>query len=66
MSWVAGATPYGADDFEVECPKCHRTNHVEVTKQDGHNEPEEYACAGCGHQLGKVRASLSPTVTLVP
>jgi len=64
-SYIAATKPYGADDFETKCPACSALNRVQVVKQDGHNEPEEYYCANCGNELGKLSASLSPTVRLV-
>lgn len=57
--------PYNADTFTVECKKCNKSNIVSVTKQDGHNEPEEYFCANCGHVLGSVSASITPGTTIV-
>lgn len=57
--------PYNADTFTVECEKCNKNNRVNVTKQDGHNESEEYSCANCGHPLGRVRASIPPVTTIV-
>lgn len=64
-SYIAATKPYGAGDFEIECPKCGALNRVEVVKQDGHNESEEYYCAGCRHEIGRARASLPPTTSLV-
>lgn len=59
--------PYIADTFTVVCKKCNKTNRVEVTKQDGHNEPEEYFCANrdCGEAFGTARASITPRTTIV-
>ena len=57
--------PYNAETFMVKCERCNKSNRVHVTKQDGHNEPEEYTCASCGHVLGRVRASISPVTTIV-
>ncbi len=61
----SAAHPYHGDDFEIECPKCGAKNRVSVTKQDGHNEPEEYHCAGCSAQIGKIRASITPETSLI-
>jgi lysyl-tRNA synthetase class I len=57
--------PYHGDTFTVVCPKCAKTNRVEVTQQDGHNEPEEYSCANCHHILGTTRASLTPRTSII-
>lgn len=57
--------PYNADTFTVVCENCEETNRVDVTKQDGHNEPEEYFCANCGHRLGTARASITPRTTIM-
>lgn len=65
MSNYSAMRPYHDDDFEIDCPKCGAKNRVSVTKQDGHNEPEEYHCAGCREEIGKVRASITPTTFLV-
>jgi hypothetical protein len=61
----AAAYPYHDGTYHERCPNCGKCNEVEVTKQDGHNEPEEYSCAGCGHKLGTHRASLTPRTSLV-
>lgn len=61
----AAAHPYHDDTFYTCCPKCEKCNRVDVTKQDGHNESEEYYCASCRHLLGSARASLTPTTTIV-
>ena len=57
--------PYNADTFTVSCKNCNETNRVSVTQQDGHNEPEEYFCANCGHLLGAARASMTPRTNIV-
>lgn len=61
----AAKYPYHAEDFEINCPKCGAKNRVSVTKQDGHNESEEYYCAGCKAEIGRISASITPTTTLV-
>lgn len=57
--------PYNSDVFTVVCERCEKTNEVNVVKQDGHNEPEEFSCAECGFELGKVRASVPPRTRIV-
>ena len=65
------SNPYSAnysyldDTFHQKCPECGKCNRVEVVKQDGHNEQEEYWCAGCGHELGRQRASNTPRTSIV-
>lgn len=56
---------YDAGSFEVKCPECGKTNKVSVTEQDGHNEREEYYCANCRAELGKVKASNTPRTEII-
>ena len=65
MSSFAAAKPYPEDDFEEKCPRCGVVNRVEVVKQDGHNELEDYFCAKCGMKLGVRTASLTPRTSIV-
>lgn len=64
-SYLTATKSYNDGSFWVTCPKCEKLNEVSVTKQVGHNEPEEYYCATCGNELGKVSASLPPVVRFV-
>lgn len=50
---------YG-EDFEKVCESCGIRFCVFVTKQDGHNEKEEYYCPICKHLCGYIMASLPP------
>ncbi len=61
----SAAYPYHDDTFYKSCTSCSKCNRVDVTKQDGHNEPEEYYCADCNALLGTVRASQTPRTTIV-
>lgn len=64
-NYLNAAFAHKGDTFDVTCDACGKTNRVHVVQQDGHNEREEYDCAGCGAELGKVRASLPPRTTLI-
>lgn len=55
---------YEDDKFEIECPHCGNTNIVTVYKQDGNIGLEEYYCANCGYELGKIHASNTPRTEL--
>ena len=63
-SWVTATKGYKDSDDERECPNCHSLLRVEIVKQDGHNDTEEYYCPYCGHEM-KARASQTPTVRLI-
>lgn len=65
MNLWASAHEYLADTFEKVCVNCGKRNKVEVSKQDGHNESEEYYCVHCGKQMGTVRSSNTPKTTIV-
>ena len=54
--------PYSGGKEVRKCPNCKETNILEITLQDGHNEPEECYCKNCGNFLGTVRACITPTV----
>ena len=57
--------PHSAGTFTIICKKCFKTNMVYVTRQDGHNDPEGYSCANCGHLLGSVGACITPRTAIV-
>ena len=63
-SWVSATKPYKDGDYDIECEVCKSLLRVEVTKQDGHNEPEEYSCPVCGNTR-TIRASNTPSVTVL-
>jgi len=64
-SHLSATKTYHSETFQKECPKCASLNEISVTKQAGHNEPEEYSCAACSEPFGTVRASVSPFVKLL-
>ena len=51
MSLWASTHEYLDNTFERICKNCCQKNKVEVSKQEGHNEPEEYYCANCRKQM---------------
>lgn len=65
MSLWASTHEYLDNTFEEICKNCGQKNKVEVSKQEGHNEPEEYYCANCRKQMGAVSASNTPKTTIV-
>jgi transposase-like protein len=65
MSWVVGTKAYRDSNSEETCPKCGAVNRVEVDKQDGHNELEDYFCAKCNHKFGSARACNTPRTSVV-
>lgn len=54
---------YQKSDDEQTC-SCGCVFRVEVPGQEGNEEPEEYYCPEC-HQEYKIRASNSPTITMI-
>lgn len=50
--------------FEETCEICNAIYLVSITKQDGHNEREEYSCPTCNKKNSE-RASLPIKVTLI-
>jgi predicted RNA-binding Zn-ribbon protein involved in translation (DUF1610 family) len=61
-SWVEATKSYADDDIRIDCLSCGIPLRIQITKQAGHNEPEECHCPGCGHEM-TFRASLTPIVT---
>lgn len=55
---------YQKDNFKQTCNHCGAVIEVTVPGQKGHEESEEYFCPEC-LCMYRVRASNSPTVTLV-
>ncbi|WP_064202805.1 hypothetical protein [Brevibacillus brevis] len=61
--WTA-RNPYPAGDYTETCDFCGCKFRVQVSKQDGHNESEEYYCPDCRKEF-RVRASMTPQVTKI-
>jgi len=51
------------ESFEQKCDYCGAVFTVNVPRQAGHEEHEEYYCPECGKQY-KTRASNSPSTNL--
>lgn len=57
---IAATIPYG-ETRNHDCDYCGASLRVEITKQNAHNEQEEYYCPECGKEY-TTSASLSPNV----
>lgn len=53
---IQATMPYG-ESFEVTCDNCGAELKVQITRQKGHNEMEEYYCPECDKEHKK-RASM--------
>ena len=54
----------GRDEFEQICSKCGAVFRVDVPRQAGCEESEEYFCPKC-FCMYKTRAAYTPAVTLI-